>query len=260
MAADEEPGDGKDLPAHLEHRRLRPEGELLDRARLGEAAAAERGGGHAGERIRGPALGPLPSPHGYVRRRSCGRAGVRRSCASVSTDSRSARSSSWRFCRERSRRPTKRAASATVSAHSRRWPTSRCSRSRTSSWPGASSPGAGGLLFGTAVGWPLALAGVTLAALAQMAVARRLAKDHAGKLLPEADARSRELPAEQRDGRSDGVADRAVPALRGGQLRGRAHSSRLPRDGGGDGHRRRAQGVRLRGARRQHQQPLGRSR
>jgi len=44
--------------------------------------------------------------------------------------------------------------------------------------------GAGGLLFGTLVAWPLALAGVTLAALAQMAVARRLAKDHAGRLLP----------------------------------------------------------------------------
>ncbi len=44
--------------------------------------------------------------------------------------------------------------------------------------------GAGGLLFGTAVAWPLALAGVTLAAVAQMAVARRLAKDHAGRLLP----------------------------------------------------------------------------
>jgi uncharacterized membrane protein YdjX (TVP38/TMEM64 family) len=45
--------------------------------------------------------------------------------------------------------------------------------------------GAAGLLFGTVAGWPLALAGVTLAALAQMAVARRLAKDHAGTLLPE---------------------------------------------------------------------------
>ena len=32
--------------------------------------------------------------------------------------------------------------------------------------------GAGGLLFGTAVATPLALAGVTLASLAQMAVAR----------------------------------------------------------------------------------------
>lgn len=44
--------------------------------------------------------------------------------------------------------------------------------------------GAGGLLFGTAAGTPLALAGVTLASLAQMAVARRLAGEHRGKLLP----------------------------------------------------------------------------
>jgi uncharacterized membrane protein YdjX (TVP38/TMEM64 family) len=44
--------------------------------------------------------------------------------------------------------------------------------------------GAGGLLFGTAVGTPLALLGVTFAALAQMAVARRLAGEHVGFLLP----------------------------------------------------------------------------
>jgi uncharacterized membrane protein YdjX (TVP38/TMEM64 family) len=44
--------------------------------------------------------------------------------------------------------------------------------------------GAAGLLFGTAVGWPLALAGVTLAALVQMLVARRLVREHAGRLLP----------------------------------------------------------------------------
>jgi uncharacterized membrane protein YdjX (TVP38/TMEM64 family) len=44
--------------------------------------------------------------------------------------------------------------------------------------------GAAGLLFGTAAGTPLALAGVTLAALAQMAVSRRLAGEHRGKLLP----------------------------------------------------------------------------
>jgi uncharacterized membrane protein YdjX (TVP38/TMEM64 family) len=44
--------------------------------------------------------------------------------------------------------------------------------------------GAGGLLFGTAVATPLALLGVTLAALAQMAVARRLAGRHVGFLLP----------------------------------------------------------------------------
>jgi uncharacterized membrane protein YdjX (TVP38/TMEM64 family) len=45
--------------------------------------------------------------------------------------------------------------------------------------------GAAGLLFGTAAGTPLALAGVTCASLAQMFVARRLASGHHGNLLPE---------------------------------------------------------------------------
>lgn len=45
--------------------------------------------------------------------------------------------------------------------------------------------GAAGLLFGTAAGTPLVLAGVTLASVAQMAVARRLAGEHRGKLLPQ---------------------------------------------------------------------------
>jgi uncharacterized membrane protein YdjX (TVP38/TMEM64 family) len=45
--------------------------------------------------------------------------------------------------------------------------------------------GATGLLFGTAVGTPLALAGVTCAALTQMAIARRLAGEHRGRLLPQ---------------------------------------------------------------------------
>jgi uncharacterized membrane protein YdjX (TVP38/TMEM64 family) len=45
--------------------------------------------------------------------------------------------------------------------------------------------GAAGLLFGTAAGTPLALAGVTAAALTQMAVARKLAGEHRGRLLPE---------------------------------------------------------------------------
>ena len=45
--------------------------------------------------------------------------------------------------------------------------------------------GAAGLLFGTAPGTPLALTGVTCAALAQMFVARRLAAGHHGNLLPE---------------------------------------------------------------------------
>jgi uncharacterized membrane protein YdjX (TVP38/TMEM64 family) len=45
--------------------------------------------------------------------------------------------------------------------------------------------GAAGLLFGTAVGTPLALAGVTVASLVQMFIARRLASGHHGSLLPE---------------------------------------------------------------------------
>ena len=45
--------------------------------------------------------------------------------------------------------------------------------------------GAAGLLFGTAAGTALALAGVTAASLTQMAVARRLAGSHRGRLLPE---------------------------------------------------------------------------
>jgi uncharacterized membrane protein YdjX (TVP38/TMEM64 family) len=45
--------------------------------------------------------------------------------------------------------------------------------------------GAAGLLFGTAAGTPLALAGVTAAALTQMAIARWLAGSHRGRLLPE---------------------------------------------------------------------------
>ena len=44
--------------------------------------------------------------------------------------------------------------------------------------------GGAGLLFGTAAGTPLALAGVTLAALAQMAVSRRLVGEHRGRFLP----------------------------------------------------------------------------
>jgi uncharacterized membrane protein YdjX (TVP38/TMEM64 family) len=50
-------------------------------------------------------------------------------------------------------------------------------------WPVLAA--ASGLLFGTAGGTPLALAGVTCAALAQMAVARFLAGSHAGRLLPD---------------------------------------------------------------------------
>jgi uncharacterized membrane protein YdjX (TVP38/TMEM64 family) len=45
--------------------------------------------------------------------------------------------------------------------------------------------GAGGLLFGLAVGFPLTLAAVTAASLTQMAISRRLAGEHRGRLLPE---------------------------------------------------------------------------
>jgi uncharacterized membrane protein YdjX (TVP38/TMEM64 family) len=45
--------------------------------------------------------------------------------------------------------------------------------------------GAAGLLFGTAVGTPLALAGVTAAGVTQMFVARHLAAGHHGALLPQ---------------------------------------------------------------------------
>jgi uncharacterized membrane protein YdjX (TVP38/TMEM64 family) len=44
--------------------------------------------------------------------------------------------------------------------------------------------GAAGLLFGTLAGTPLALAGLTAAALTQMWLARRLAAGHHGNLLP----------------------------------------------------------------------------
>jgi uncharacterized membrane protein YdjX (TVP38/TMEM64 family) len=45
--------------------------------------------------------------------------------------------------------------------------------------------GAAGLLFGTAVGTPLALTAVTAASLTQMFIARRLAAGHHGSLLPQ---------------------------------------------------------------------------
>ena len=44
--------------------------------------------------------------------------------------------------------------------------------------------GAGGLLFGTWAGTPLVLTAVVLASLVQMAVARKLAGEHKGNLLP----------------------------------------------------------------------------
>jgi uncharacterized membrane protein YdjX (TVP38/TMEM64 family) len=85
--------------------------------------------------------------------------------------------------------------------------------------------GAGGLLFGTLVAWPLALAGVTLAALAQMAVARRLAKDHAGQLLPK---RVRSLEEFlQRSGTVAVMESRIVPFLPYGVVNYAAGLTRL---------------------------------
>ncbi|HEU0025195.1 MAG TPA: VTT domain-containing protein [Thermoleophilaceae bacterium] len=85
--------------------------------------------------------------------------------------------------------------------------------------------GAGGLLFGTAIGWPLALAGVTLAGLAQMATARRLAKDHAGRLLPQ---RVRGLEAFlQHNGTVAVMESRIVPFLPYGVINYAAGLTRL---------------------------------
>jgi uncharacterized membrane protein YdjX (TVP38/TMEM64 family) len=68
-----------------------------------------------------------------------------------------------------------------------------------------------GLLFDTALGTPLALAGVTLAALAQMAVTRYLAGEHAGRLLPK---RANRLEAFlQRHGTVAVMESRIVPLL-----------------------------------------------
>lgn len=71
--------------------------------------------------------------------------------------------------------------------------------------------GASGLLFGTLAGTPVSLAGVLGAALAQMAIARHLAGEHAGNLLPR---RVRALEAFlQRRGAVAVAQSRIVPAL-----------------------------------------------
>jgi uncharacterized membrane protein YdjX (TVP38/TMEM64 family) len=85
--------------------------------------------------------------------------------------------------------------------------------------------GAGGLLFGTAGGTPLAIAGVTLAALTQMAVARRLAGDHAGRLWPR---RARRIEAFlQRNGGVAVMESRIVPVLPYGLVNYSAGLTRL---------------------------------
>jgi uncharacterized membrane protein YdjX (TVP38/TMEM64 family) len=71
--------------------------------------------------------------------------------------------------------------------------------------------GAAGLLFGTAVGTPLALAGLTSASLAQMFVARRLASGHHGSLLPQRTRRIEEFLT--RHGAVAVMESRIVPLL-----------------------------------------------
>ncbi|MBA2631063.1 MAG: TVP38/TMEM64 family protein [Thermoleophilaceae bacterium] len=85
--------------------------------------------------------------------------------------------------------------------------------------------GAAGLLFGTAVGWPLALAGVTLAALAQMAVARYLVAEQAGRLLPRRVQRLEEFL--QRNGAIAVMESRLVPFLPYGLVNHTAGLTRL---------------------------------
>ena len=157
----------------------------------------------------GGPVGPLPSQHGSVRGRTRGRqAGGAAAPRSLRTRARNdlPRGAS---ARERSRPPTRRASFGddlgpfAAVAYIPLFALANF----VVAW--GILAGAGGLLFGTAVAWPLALAGVTLAALAQMAVARRLAKDHAGKLLPKRMRGLEDFLQQQRHGRGDGVADRA---------------------------------------------------
>jgi uncharacterized membrane protein YdjX (TVP38/TMEM64 family) len=85
--------------------------------------------------------------------------------------------------------------------------------------------GAGGLLFGTAVAWPLALTAITLAAVVQMSVARHLARDQAGRLLPK---RTRGLEEFlERNGTVAVMESRIVPLLPYGAVNYTAGLTRL---------------------------------
>jgi uncharacterized membrane protein YdjX (TVP38/TMEM64 family) len=85
--------------------------------------------------------------------------------------------------------------------------------------------GAGGLLFGTAAGTPLALVGVTLSALAQMWVARSLAGAHVGALLPRRTRALEEFLT--RHGAVAVMESRIVPALPYGLVNYSAGLTRL---------------------------------
>ena len=71
--------------------------------------------------------------------------------------------------------------------------------------------GATGFLFGTAAGTPVALAGITGAALSQMAIARYLAGDQVGRLLPARVARIEEFL--ERNGAIAVMESRILPLL-----------------------------------------------
>jgi uncharacterized membrane protein YdjX (TVP38/TMEM64 family) len=86
--------------------------------------------------------------------------------------------------------------------------------------------GAGGLLFGTAVGTPLVLLGVTGASLAQMFVARRLAAGHHGSLLPQRTRRVEDFLT--RHGRLAVMESRIVPLLPWGLVNYSAGLTHLP--------------------------------
>jgi uncharacterized membrane protein YdjX (TVP38/TMEM64 family) len=85
--------------------------------------------------------------------------------------------------------------------------------------------GAAGLLFGTAAGTPLALAGVTCASLAQMFAARKLAAGHHGSLLPERTRAVEEFLI--RNGRVAVMESRIVPLLPYGLVNYSAGLTRL---------------------------------
>jgi uncharacterized membrane protein YdjX (TVP38/TMEM64 family) len=86
--------------------------------------------------------------------------------------------------------------------------------------------GAAGLLFGTAVGTPLALAGVTAAGLTQMFVARRLGAGHHGTLLPQRTRRIEHFLTEH--GAVAVMESRIVPILPFGIVNFSAGLTRMP--------------------------------
>jgi uncharacterized membrane protein YdjX (TVP38/TMEM64 family) len=86
--------------------------------------------------------------------------------------------------------------------------------------------GAAGLLFGTAAGTPLALAGVTAAGLTQMFVARRLGAGHHGALLPQRTRRVEDFLTEH--GTVAVMESRIVPVLPYGIVNFSAGLTRMP--------------------------------